>query len=253
MKKTKAGYSKGCSDGGKRTSGRPGCEERANLRRRPPHTAGHGGARQHRAVTRPRFSNDNCVFQERTVGTEDVLEGRELRIEWGGLRSQPWEMQECRRIKRKHSEGHESVIEHHSPTSGYHFRVTVYWVLSKEEPPFAVTHTTNILSFSVAGLVMPFDVNVFWWTEVLDFIVMQLISLLCLMPVSWVLIIKSFPTLFYEDILQYYLRKVLLFHLLDLGLQSTQDLFLCVVPGRALISSSHTDLSHCLSTVTHLF
>ena len=81
MKKTKAGYSKGCSDGGKRTSGRPGCEERANLRRRPPHTAGHGGARQHRAVTRPRFSNDNCVFQERTVGTEDVLEGRELRIE----------------------------------------------------------------------------------------------------------------------------------------------------------------------------
>ena len=133
MKKTKAGYSKGCSDGGKRTSGRPGCEERANLRRRPPHTAGHGGARQHRAVTRPRFSNDNCVFQERTVGTEDVLEGRELRIEWGGLRSQPWEMQECRRIKRKHSEGHESVIEHHSPTSGYHFRVTVYWVLSKEE------------------------------------------------------------------------------------------------------------------------
>ena len=73
------------------------------------------------------------------------------------------------------------------------------------------------------------------------------------MPVSWVLIIKSFPTLFYEDILQYYLRKVLLFHLLDLGLQSTQDLFLCVVPGRALISSSHMDLSHCLSTVTHLF
>ena len=121
------------------------------------------------------------------------------------------------------------------------------------KPPFAVTHTTNILSFSVAGLVMPFDVNVFWWTEVLDFIVVQLISLLCLMPVSWVLIIKSFPTLFYEDILQYYLRKVLLFHLLDLGLQSTQDLFLCVVPGRALISSSHMDLSHCLSTVTHLF
>ena len=29
------------------------------------------------------------------------------------------------------------------------------------KPPFAVTHTTNILSFSVAGLVMPFDVNVF--------------------------------------------------------------------------------------------
>ena len=124
---------------------------------------------------------------------------------------------------------------------------------SPGKPPFAVTPTTNILSFSVAGLVMPFDVNVFWWTEVLDFIVIQLISLLCLMLVLWVLIIKSFPTLFYEDILQYYLQKALLFYLLDLGLQSTQDLFLCVVPSRALISSSHMDLSHCLSTVTHLF
>ena len=67
MRKTKAGYSKGCSDGRKRTSGRPGCEERANLCGRPPHTAGHGGARQHRAATRPRFSNDNCVFQERNT------------------------------------------------------------------------------------------------------------------------------------------------------------------------------------------
>ena len=127
MKKTKAGYSKGCSDGGKRTSGRPGCEETANLRGRPPHTAGHGGARQHRATTGPRFSNDNCVFQERTVGTEDVLEGRELRDN-RVRRSAQSAMGDAGvpRIKRKHSEGHESEIEHHSPTSGYHFRVTVY-------------------------------------------------------------------------------------------------------------------------------
>ena len=29
------------------------------------------------------------------------------------------------------------------------------------KPPFAVIHTANILSFSVGGLVMPFDVNVY--------------------------------------------------------------------------------------------
>lgn len=75
------------------------------------------------------------------------------------------------------------------------FRINLYvfFVYSRGKP-FAVICTANILSPSVACLFMPFDAGVFWWTQVLDFTVVQLISLLQWMFVLWVLITMPFPT-----------------------------------------------------------
>lgn len=64
MKTTKAGDSRGGSDGGKRTSGGGAGEKRAKLHGEGrPHTAGHGGCV---GSTGPlpdlKFSNDNCYL-----------------------------------------------------------------------------------------------------------------------------------------------------------------------------------------------
>lgn len=79
MKTTKAGDSRGGSDGGKRTSGGGAGRREQSCTGGRPTLQGMAGARQHRASTRPGFQMITVIFQERTIGTEDVLEGRELR------------------------------------------------------------------------------------------------------------------------------------------------------------------------------